>query len=60
MNRFRGTATETDLRDTLTDIYKSMFNFSDEHTLDGEEQDLLEEIKSELVQEELQWLVPSF
>ncbi|XP_063378044.1 uncharacterized protein LOC134665135 [Cydia fagiglandana] len=53
LNRLRGT--ETDLRETLTDIYKSMFNFSAETTITDEENEIMEEIRNELVQEELQW-----
>lgn len=55
LTRFRGTVAENDLRDTLTEIYKSMFNFSGGDFLDEEECEVLEEIKTELVQEELAW-----
>ncbi|XP_047988607.1 RPA-interacting protein-like [Leguminivora glycinivorella] len=53
LNRLRGT--ETDLRETLTDIYKSMFSFSADTTITDEENIIMEEIRNELVQEELQW-----
>lgn len=52
-DRFRGPLVEQDLNKTLTDIYKSMFDFKED--LDNDEVDILEELKSELVQEELDW-----
>ncbi|XP_053625331.1 RPA-interacting protein-like [Plodia interpunctella] len=60
LNRIRGTEAQTDLRDTLCDIYKSMFSFTNEETTDDEEIQILNEIKNELVQEELEWLLDEY
>lgn len=55
MNRFRGPVEEMDLRNTLTEIYKNMFDFSTESPVDNQDIDVLEEIKKELIQEEFEW-----
>ncbi|XP_013186494.1 uncharacterized protein LOC106131828 [Amyelois transitella] len=60
LNRFRGTVIQTDLRSTLNEIYKSMFTFSHEETTDDEEIQLINEIKNELIEEELEWLVEEY
>ncbi|KAJ2952807.1 hypothetical protein O0L34_g7167 [Tuta absoluta] len=60
LNRFRGSVEEMDIRNTLTEIYKSMFNFSNDYAVDDEETKLLEEIRNELVQEELQWWLQEY
>lgn len=54
LDKLRGSLVEKDLCSALTDIYKSMFNYSEE-IIDDEEYELLEELKRELVQEELEW-----
>lgn len=56
MDRLRGQLIEKDLCNTLTDIYKSMFNLSDE-VIDDEEYEIMEEVKKDLIQEELEWFV---
>lgn len=53
LNKFRGPVAETDLKETLNEIYKSIpflddFNFELEY-------EVLEEIGNELVQEEMKW-----
>ncbi|XP_068629988.1 RPA-interacting protein [Battus philenor] len=56
LNKFRGCVGENELRTTLTMIYKNTFNFSEFEDLD-EEMDVLEIIKQELIEEEIQrWL----
>lgn len=48
-NKFRDQVAQTDIRETLHEIYKSIdFNFELEY-------DVLEEIRNELVQEEMEW-----
>ncbi|KAJ8725585.1 hypothetical protein PYW08_003768 [Mythimna loreyi] len=59
MDKLRGSLIEQDLCNTLTDIYKSMFNFSDE-SIDDEEYLLMEELKKELIQEELEWCLKEY
>ncbi|KAJ8722771.1 hypothetical protein PYW07_003951 [Mythimna separata] len=59
MDKLRGSLIEQDLCNTLTDIYKSMFNFSEE-IVDDEEYMLIEELKRELVQEELEWCLKEY
>ncbi|CAB3236422.1 unnamed protein product [Arctia plantaginis] len=54
MDKFRGSVTESELHNTLTDIYKSMFKFPKEN-INEEEVEFLDELKGELVQEELEW-----
>lgn len=61
LNRFRG-APENDLKTTLTDIYNRTFSNScveiqNEFLTDLDEIKILEEIKQELIQEELDWQV---
>lgn len=58
MDKLRGSFIEKDLSNTLTDIYKSMFNYSDE-IINDEEYELMEELKKELIQEELEWYCTS-
>lgn len=53
MDRFRGPVAEQDLCKTITEIYKSMFDFND--ATESDEVEILEELKNELVQEELDW-----
>lgn len=53
LDRFRGPVVEENLCTTLTDIYKSMFKHS-KH-FESDEIEALEELKNELVQEELEW-----
>ncbi|KAM3963582.1 RPA-interacting protein [Aphomia sociella] len=60
LNKFRGSHIGTEIHNTLNDIYKSMFKFSDIHLTDEEEMEILEEIKKELIQEELQWLIEEY
>ncbi|XP_023943037.1 RPA-interacting protein [Bicyclus anynana] len=66
MNRFRSTAGETELRSTLTNIYNDIFQDSNieslksEILLDSEEMKILEEIKQELIQEELDWCIEEY
>lgn len=55
LNRFRGAGEEAVLRDTLTEIYKNMFDFSNTPQIDDEEINILEDIKNELIQEEFEW-----
>uniref|UniRef100_A0A2H1WJF4 SFRICE_002419 n=1 Tax=Spodoptera frugiperda TaxID=7108 RepID=A0A2H1WJF4_SPOFR len=59
MDKLRGSLIEEDLCTALTDIYKSMFNFSDE-IISDEEYELIEELKKELVQEELEWCMKEY
>ncbi|CAG9783681.1 unnamed protein product [Diatraea saccharalis] len=54
LTRFRGAIEESDLHSTLTEIYRDLFNFSDT-SVNEEEVEVLEEIKQELVQEEVDW-----
>lgn len=54
INRFRGTINDTNLHNTITEIYKNMFDITNA-PIDEEEMTVLEEIKEELVQEELKW-----
>lgn len=58
LNKFRGPVVETDLKETLNEIYKSI-PFSDDDNFDLE-YDVLEEIGSELVQEETEWYLCCF
>ncbi|CAH2074108.1 unnamed protein product, partial [Iphiclides podalirius] len=60
LNKFRGPVGETELRDTLATIYKSMINLSSFDDMDEEEGKVLEEIKSELIEEEMQWLIEEY
>ncbi|XP_045785131.1 RPA-interacting protein A-like [Maniola jurtina] len=66
LNRFRGSSVETDLRSTLTNIYNEIFNDSSneclktELLLDSEETKILEEIKQELIQDELDWCLEEY
>ncbi|KAL0842000.1 hypothetical protein ABMA28_014219 [Loxostege sticticalis] len=60
MNRFRGPVEEMDLRNTLTEIYKNMFDFSTESPVDNQDIDVLEEIKKELIQEEFEWWLEEY
>lgn len=46
---------ETDLRNTLTEIYRNMFDYSNAPPANEEEIKILEEIKEELIQEEFEW-----
>ncbi|CAK1552107.1 unnamed protein product [Leptosia nina] len=54
LNRLRGPEVASDLRGKLTDLYKDMFD-SINLSLNEEENDVLEVIKQELIQEELDW-----
>ncbi|KOB78707.1 putative RPA interacting protein [Operophtera brumata] len=57
MDRFRGTVAEQDLCNTLTDIYKSVIDFN---VIENDELEILEELKNELVQEELDWWIREY
>lgn len=59
LDKFRGSVTESELHNTLTDIYRDTFNFHTEN-INDEEFAFLDEVKNELVQEELQWYVIVF
>ncbi|CAH1646127.1 unnamed protein product [Spodoptera littoralis] len=59
LDKLRGSLIEEDLCTALTDIYKSMFNFCDE-IISDEEYELMEELKNELVQEELEWCIKEY
>lgn len=56
LDKFRGTLDETELRDTLMAIYKSMFVYPKFEESD-EESEVFNEIKKELIEEEIQWFV---
>ncbi|PZC84370.1 hypothetical protein B5X24_HaOG204944 [Helicoverpa armigera] len=58
MDKLRGSLLEKDLCNTLTDIYKSLYNGAGE--IDDEEYELMEELKNELVQEELEWCIREY
>lgn len=58
LNKFRGPVVETDLKETLNEIYKSI-PFSDDANFELEYA-VLEEIGSELVQEETEWYLCCF
>ncbi|CAK1581995.1 unnamed protein product [Parnassius mnemosyne] len=60
LNKFRGTVAESEIRDTLTEIYKNMFNFSPLGDVDEQENNVLEEIKNELIEEEIQWWLEEY
>ncbi|XP_049867181.1 RPA-interacting protein-like [Pectinophora gossypiella] len=60
INKYRGAAEEAEFRKSLTDIYKSMFKYADVDLTDEEEVELMEIIKNELVQEELQWWLEEY
>lgn len=53
LNKFRGPVAETDLKETLNEIYKSI-PLSDDSNFELE-YEVLEEIGNELVQEEMEW-----
>lgn len=53
MDRLRESLVEQDLSKTLTEIYNSMFE--QDKLVENDELEILEEIKNELVQEELEW-----
>lgn len=61
LNRFRGSDGDNDLRSTLVNIYNDIFKDSSyefiksDLILDSEETKVLEEIRMELIQEELDW-----
>lgn len=57
LNKFRGTIGETHLRETLTEIYESMFDFTPDLTNTDEEIEIITEIRNHLVEEELKWFV---
>ncbi|CAH0720760.1 unnamed protein product, partial [Brenthis ino] len=66
LNRFRG-APENDLKMTLTDIYNKTFSNScveykiqNDFLTDLDEIKILEEIKQELIQEELNWWIEEY
>lgn len=54
MDKLRRSLPKTDLYCTLSDIYKSMFKFTEED-LNDEEFHLMDEFEDELVREELDW-----
>lgn len=61
LNKIRGSS-GSDLRDTLTDIFNETVNSNKDITnedfiFDVEEAKILEEIKQELIQNELDWYV---
>ncbi|XP_075969500.1 RPA-interacting protein alpha [Anticarsia gemmatalis] len=58
MDKLRGNLTETDLCNTLTNIYKNMFR--PDELIDDEELEIMDEIRHELVQEELEWWVKEY
>ncbi|XP_026495253.2 uncharacterized protein LOC113400075 [Vanessa tameamea] len=66
LNRIRGVTVEADLRLTLTDIYNNTFNnfnkddIEIEQITDNEETKILEEIKNELIQNELNWWIEEY
>ncbi|XP_059054371.1 RPA-interacting protein-like [Achroia grisella] len=60
LTKFRGVHIHTEIQDTLDNIYKTMFNFSDTHTIEDEEIEVHEEVKKELIQEEFQWLLEEY
>ncbi|CAG4981286.1 unnamed protein product [Parnassius apollo] len=60
LNKLRGTVAESEIRDTLTKIYKNMFNFPPLGDIDEEENDVLEEIKNELIEEQIQWWLKEY
>lgn len=53
LDRFRGPVIEEELCTKLTEIYKSMFEHTGE--IESDEIQVLEELKNEFVQEELEW-----
>ncbi|KPJ15033.1 RPA-interacting protein [Papilio machaon] len=59
LDKFRGSVDENELRDTLITIYKSMFGFPKFEEAD-EESEVLDEIKNELIDEELQWCLEEY
>ncbi|XP_028160815.1 RPA-interacting protein [Ostrinia furnacalis] len=60
MNRFRGTVEEFALHNTLTEIYNNMFDLSNVPQVDHEDVEVLEEIKNELIQEEMDWYLEEY
>lgn len=55
MDKLRGPLVEEDLCNTITDIYKSMFNYTNGIDINDEELEIMEELKKELIQEEMEW-----
>ncbi|XP_041977148.1 RPA-interacting protein A-like [Aricia agestis] len=63
LNKFRSLADGTDLQQTLTQIYNDTFNLqpsNGEDLYDAEEIGLLEQIKKELIQDELDWWLEEY
>ncbi|XP_031768315.1 RPA-interacting protein-like isoform X2 [Galleria mellonella] len=60
LNKFRGAHIDTEIHNTLNDIYRSMFNFTNIHSIDDEEIEIFDEIKKELILEEFQWLMKEY
>ncbi|KAL4702505.1 hypothetical protein ACJJTC_001390 [Scirpophaga incertulas] len=60
MDRFRGADMEIDVKSTLKEMYKDVFNFTNFITEDEEEIILFDEIKNELLQEEYEWWVEEY
>lgn len=55
MDKLRGPLVGQDLCNTITDIYKSMFNYTNGIEINDEEYEIMEELKKELIQEEMEW-----
>lgn len=54
LDKFRGEVNRKNV-DDIKELYKSILNFSNETIKDEEESTVFEELKSELLQEEIQW-----
>ncbi|KAG7307244.1 hypothetical protein JYU34_007404 [Plutella xylostella] len=59
INSFRGAAIENEVKITLNEIYKKTFNF-DEDISSVEDEQMLDEIRKELVKEELDWWLEEY
>ncbi|XP_038215611.1 RPA-interacting protein-like [Zerene cesonia] len=60
MNKFRGPLAGDNLHQTLTKLYKDTFNFTEDFSVYEEDIEVLEEIKKELIQEELEWCLQEY
>ncbi|CAH0604632.1 unnamed protein product [Chrysodeixis includens] len=60
MDKLRGPIIEEDLHQTIIDIYKSMFNYSNGIDVNDEEYEIMEELRKELIQEEMEWCIREY
>lgn len=51
---------ENEIRDTLEEVYRELFDFTDTALPDEEEQDFLMIVKEDLIQEEFQWCLAEY